>query len=103
MEGHGASRCLYGQRLNDSCASYVAAPMAFFLSQYKEEMERKEKEDIHSGVDFDNCGTSSVQKMAGEDRGNAARLEQQRAQVKSSGKPFIDPWAKFRDRERYVL
>lgn len=44
--------------------------------------EQKEKDDIHRGVDFENCGTSAVQKMAGEDRGKAARIQQQRAQAR---------------------
>lgn len=55
--------------------------MFLVVLQFKNEKEQKEKDLIHAGVDFDACGASALQKMAGEDPGKATRVDKQRQQV----------------------
>ena len=38
---------------------------------------------LHETLDFDSCGVSAAQKMAGEDADKAARVSQQHAQVRA--------------------
>lgn len=53
----------------------------FLAFQYKDERERREKDLLHSELDFDKCGLAAAQTMAGEDPGKLARTAQQHAQV----------------------